>query len=113
MTLRCENTPLYKFIRSVKMEQLFIRQEMIDIISKSHKEFNTNLKNKKVMFVFESQDRKIKKEEMFFPISSFYHLTGIKAYDLEGKELSSYNFYNLLHKNRIDQKINDFSKERN
>ena len=33
MTLRCENTPLYKFIRSVKMEQLFIQQEMIDIIS--------------------------------------------------------------------------------
>ncbi len=40
---------------------------------------------------------------MFFPISSFYHLTGIKAYDLEGKELSSYNFYNLLHKSRIDK----------
>lgn len=44
MALRCENTPLYKFIRCIKMEQLFIQQEMIDIISKSHKEFNTNLK---------------------------------------------------------------------
>lgn len=79
MTLRCENTPLYKFIRSVEMEQLFIQQEMIDNISKCQKEFNTNLKNKKVMFVYENQDRKIRKEEMFFPISSFYHLTGIKA----------------------------------
>lgn len=45
------------------------------------------------MFIYENKDRTIDQEEIFFPTTSFYHLTGIKAYDLKNKLLNSYKFY--------------------
>lgn len=84
------------------MKQEFINKSMIDTISKCQKEFDTNLKNKKLMFVYEDNRRNVDKEEMIFPVSCFYHLTGIKAYDKNNQLLNSYKFYTLLKNNRID-----------
>lgn len=84
------------------MKQDVLNKALIDTISKCQKEFDVNLKNKKIMFVYEDNFRNIDKEEMIFPVSCFYHLTGIKAYDINGNMLNSYNFYKLLKNNSID-----------
>ncbi len=85
------------------MKQLIIKKEIIEKLTKCQKEFDKNLKNKKVMFIYETKDRKIHREEMYFPLSSFYHLTGIQAYDVNNEPLNSYRFYELLLINRIDE----------
>ena len=85
------------------MRNFLAQKEFIDIIAKSQKEFEKNLKNKKLMFIYENKDRTIGKEEMFFPTTSFYHLTGIKAYDLNNKLINSYKFYKLLQAGGIDE----------
>ena len=53
------------------------------------------------MFICEDKNRIIDEQEMFFPLSCFYHLTGIKAYE-NNKELNSYRFYDLLKKGTIN-----------
>ncbi|MFR5683831.1 MAG: PBECR4 domain-containing protein [Clostridia bacterium] len=63
------------------MNQFFVQKGMIETLSRCQKEFEKNLKNKKIMFIYENKNRSIDKEEMLFPISCFYHLTGIKAFD--------------------------------
>lgn len=83
--------------------------------------FKSNLLNKKVMFVYETRDRQIRVDEMFFPKSCFLHLTGLNAIDNKGKKYNAYNFfkdmdegtintYNLLRKNNTtDLKFNVLS----
>ena len=85
------------------MNQFFVQKGMVETLSRCQKEFEKNLKNKKIMFIYENKNRSIDKEEMLFPISCFYHLTGIKAFDKDNKPLNSYSFYNLLKTNRIDE----------
>lgn len=85
------------------MRDFLARKEFIDIIVKSQKEFEKNLKNKKLMFIYENKDKTIDKEEIFFPTTSLYHLTGIKAYDSNNKLLNSYKFYKLLQSGGIDE----------
>lgn len=85
------------------MRNFLAQKEFIDIISKSQKEFEKNLKNKKLMFVYENKDKTIGEEEMFFPTTSFYHLTGVKAYDSNNQSLNSYKFYELLKLEGIDE----------
>ena len=85
------------------MRNFLAQKEFIDIISKSQKEFEKNLKNKKLMFVYENKDKTIGEEEMFFPTTSFYHLTGVKAYDSNNQSLNSYKFYELLKLGGIDE----------
>ena len=55
------------------------------------------------MFIYENKDRTIDQEEIFFPTTSFYYLTGIKAYDSKNKVLNSYKFYELLQVGGIDE----------
>lgn len=84
------------------MKKENIQKEIIDKIAKCQKEFEAHLKNNKVMFVYENKDKTIDKEEMIFPVSCFYHLTGIRAYDKKHNLLNSYSFYELLKRNRIN-----------
>lgn len=85
------------------MRDFFTRKKFMDIIVKSQKEFEKNLKNKKLMFIYEEKDKTIGEEEIFFPKTSFYHLTGINAYDSNNKLLNSYKFYKLLQDGGIDE----------
>lgn len=101
MVLRYENTPLYKFIGE-KMREILSKIEIINILSNCIKNYNENLKNKKVMFIIENKYRTLKLEEVFFGKRNFYHLTGIIAFDRNGKKLSSNNFYDLLLNGRIN-----------
>lgn len=75
----------------------------LDTIVKCQKEYDKNLKNKKVMFIVEDKNKKLSKIEVFFGEKNFYHLTGLIALDKEGKELSPHNFYSLLNNGRIDE----------
>lgn len=84
------------------MKQEVRKKEMIDIIAKSQKEFDKNLKNKNVMFIFEDNQGNINKVEVMFPIGCFYHLTGTNVYDKNNKIVNSYKFYNLLKGNKIN-----------
>ena len=85
------------------MRDFIAKKEFIDIIAKSQKEFERNLKNKRLMFIYENKDKTIGEEEIFFPVTSFYHLTGINAYDSNNKLLNSYKFYELLQAGGIDE----------
>ena len=85
------------------MKKKDIQKQIIKQISTNQKIFDKNLKNKTLMFIYEKLNRSIGKEEMFFPASTFYHLTGIKAYDINNKLMNSYKFYDLLQKGRIDR----------
>ena len=85
------------------MRDFLAKKEFIDIIAKSQKEFEKNLKNKKMIFIYENNDKTMSKEEVFFPISAFYHLTGVQAYDLNNKLLNSYQFYEILRVGGINE----------
>ncbi len=85
------------------MRDFFTRKKFMDVIVKSQKEFEKNLKNKKLMFIYEKYDKEIGEEEIFFPTTCFYHLTGINAYDSNDKLLNSYKFYKLLQDGGIDE----------
>lgn len=85
------------------MREFLAKKEFINIIAKSQKEFEKNLKNKKLMCIYENKDETIDEEELFFPTTSFYHLTGMKAYDSNDKLLSSYKFYEMLRVGGIDE----------
>lgn len=87
------------------------QKDTIDILSKSIKIYDKNLKNKKILFILESAKNKIESEEVFFGKRNFYHLTGIKATQKNGKELSANNFYDLLLKNRLNP--NNITKKNN
>lgn len=76
--------------------------EVFNIISRCLKEYDNNLKNNKVMFIIEYKDRTIGKEEMYFPKSSYYHLTGINLYNKFGKLVNSYEFYDLIKFKRLN-----------
>lgn len=84
------------------MKNFLLQREYMNIIAKSQKEFEKNLKNKKIMFIYEDKQKIIGMEEMFFPATSFYHLTGVKAYDSKNILLNSYRFYKLLQEGGID-----------
>ena len=83
--------------------------EIFNVISKCVKDYDENLKNKKVMFIIENKDRTITKEEVFFPKSSYYHLTGVALLDKEGKKANSYEFYDLLKDERLN--LNEYTIE--
>lgn len=80
------------------MKGITKQQEILNIVYKCLKEYDENLKNKKVMFIIENKDRTISKEEVYFPKSSFQHLTGVIIINKDGKKLNSYEFYDLLRK---------------
>lgn len=77
------------------------QKEILNIISDCIKEYDSNLLNKKVMFILEDKYRNISKEEVFFPKSSFYHLTGTIIKEIGGRELNSYNVYNKIIDNKL------------
>ena len=77
--------------------------EVISIISNCQKIFDENLKNKKLMFIYEEKNHTLHKEEMYFPITSFYHLTGVIAYDNKHNPLNSLNFYEYVNEDRLNQ----------
>ena len=79
-----------------------IKKKFINIIAECQKEYDKNLKNNKIMFIIE-ENNKINKEEVFFGKRNFYHLTGIRAFNNTGSELSPSNFYYLLSRGRIDR----------
>ena len=66
--------------------------------------YDFNLKNKDIMFVLEGKDKSLSKEEVFFPKSCFYHLTGIKIVEKNGRVLNSYEFYDNIKDNTISTK---------
>lgn len=76
---------------------------VIQILSQCQNIYDENLKNNKVMFVYERANRTLGKEEMFFGKKNFYHLTGLVAYDKNGYELSANVFYDLLSMNRLNE----------
>ena len=80
------------------------KKEIIRILSKCIKEYDSNLKNKNGLFVFEDKDKCINKVEVFFGKRNFYHLTGIRLIDKENSECSASQFYNILLKGRISEK---------
>ena len=51
--------------------------DIFNTVSKCLKEYDKNLRNTKVMFVIENKDRTLSKEEVYFPKSSYKHLTGV------------------------------------
>lgn len=55
------------------------------------------------MFIYENRNRTIGNEEMFFPTTSFYHLTGIRTYGSNNELLNSHKFYDLLLAGGIDE----------
>lgn len=80
------------------------QKEIINIVSKCLKVYDFNLKNKDIMFVLEGKDKSLSKEEVFFPKSCFYHLTGIKIVEKNGRVLNSYEFYDNIKDNTISTK---------
>ena len=76
--------------------------EIFRTISDCLKDYDKNLKNKKVMFIIEKKDKKLDKEVVFFPKSSYYHLTGIILLDNKKQKVNSYEFYDLLKKERLN-----------
>ena len=93
MTLRCENTPLYKLLGG-KMKGNNGQKQILSTISNCIKEYDNNLLNKKIMFVLEDKSGNVQKEEMFFPKSSFYHLTGTIIKEIgSNNELNCYEVY--------------------
>lgn len=83
------------------MKGIARQQQILSMISKCLKEYDSNLRNKNLMFILENKDKIIKKEEAYFPKSSFYHLTGIIITDKEGNKLNSYSFYRKIRDNII------------
>lgn len=85
------------------------QQQVLSIISRCLEEYETNLLNKKVMFIFEDKYKNLNKEEVFFPKSSFYHLTGTVIKDYDGNEINSYDMYNKVRDNKLS--LNQYSIE--
>ena len=65
------------------------------------KEYDSNLLNNKVIFILEDKYKNVSYEEVFFPKSSFYHLTGTIIKDARGNELNSYDVYNKIIDNKL------------
>lgn len=76
--------------------------EIFNVISKCLKDYDTNLKNKKVMFIVENKKRELSKVEVYFPKSCYYHLTGINLYDKNNRRVNSYEFYDLIKSERVN-----------
>lgn len=76
--------------------------EIFRTISDCLKDYDKNLKNKKVMFIIENKDKSLDKDEVFFPKSSYYHLTGIILLDNKKQKVNSYEFYDLLKNERLN-----------
>ena len=77
------------------------QQKILNEVYKCLKDYDENLKNKKVMFIIENKDRNIDKEEVYFPKSSYQHLTGVSLIDKKGRKLNAYEFYDLLKNGTI------------
>ncbi len=79
--------------------------DIFNTVSKCLKEYDKNLKNTKVMFVIENKDRTLSKEEVYFPRSSYKHLTGVSIIEKStGKSLNAYEFYDILKDERLNLK---------
>jgi len=83
------------------MKQELRQKEIINTVYKCLKDYDQNLKNKKIMFVVEMRDKNLIKEEVYFPKSSYCHLTGVTILDCNGRILNSFEFYNLIKKGTI------------
>lgn len=79
--------------------------DIFNTVSKCLKEYDKNLRNTKVMFVIENKDRTLSKEEVYFPKSSYKHLTGVSIIEKStGKSLNAYEFYDILKDERLNLK---------
>ncbi len=88
------------------------QNKILKLIAQCQKDFEHNLRNKKVMFIYENKDRSVEKAEMYFPLSSFYHLTGVKVQRKDNKQiLNSYSFYKALEKGRLNTNQYNFIKK--
>ena len=83
------------------MKQELRQREILNTVYKCLKDYDQNLKNKKIMFVVEMKDKNLIKEEVYFPKSSYCHLTGVIILDCNGRILNSFEFYNLIKKGTI------------
>lgn len=83
------------------MKQELRQREILNTVYKCLKDYDQNLKNKKIMFVVEMKDKNLIKEEVYFPKSSYCHLTGVIILDCNGRKLNSFEFYNLVKKGTI------------
>ena len=83
---------------------LIDKKEIVKELYRCAKQYNENLANKRIIIVFENEDKSIGKEEIFFPKSAFYHLTGITAKDKNVKEYNATKFYNDLINGAISSK---------
>ena len=83
------------------MKQELRQREILNTVYKCLKDYDQNLKNKKIMFVVEMKDKNLIKEEIYFPKSSYCHLTGVIILDCNGRILNSFEFYNLIKKGTI------------
>lgn len=83
------------------MKQEIRQKELLKIIYNCLKEYDQNLKNQKIMFIIENKEKELLKEEVYFPKSSYCHLTGVTIINENSKVLNSYEFYNLLKKGSI------------
>lgn len=83
------------------MKQELRQREILNTVYKCLKDYDQNLKNKNIMFVVEMKDKNLIKEEVYFPKSSYCHLTGVIILDCNGRKLNSFEFYNLIKKGTI------------
>lgn len=83
------------------MKGINVQKQILSIISNCIKEYDSNLLNNKVIFILEDKYKNVSYEEVFFPKSSFYHLTGTIIKDARGNQLNSYDVYNKIIDNKL------------
>ncbi len=72
------------------------QKQILNIIYRCLKLYDENLKNKKLLLIMRNDKMIIEKIELYFPKSSFAHLTGVTIMDNDNNALNSFSFYNLL-----------------
>ncbi len=85
------------------------KYEIIHKLNNCAEEFHKNLESKKIMFVYEENNKNINYIETMFLSYNFFHLTGLKI--INPQILNSKIFYQKLLKKQIN--INDFQFKNN
>lgn len=94
------------------MKQVKEQERILRLLSKCQNDYENNLKDKKIMFIFEDKNKRIEEIETFFPINCLYHLTGIKVQRKDNQQiLNSYSFYRSLQKGTLNTLQYDFIKK--
>ena len=76
------------------------KKSIIRIITSCAKEYNLNLENKNLLFIFNSKFSNIEYFETLFLPKHFLHLTGV----ISNKNIKSSNFYNMCLKGKLSPK---------